>query len=165
MDVGSFEILAEVAIGIAGFGSIAIVLSRDRNSWESADLFRTASLFALSLGALFLALLPIGLAAAQITTEWIWRTSSAVMLFYQVAVLVVMIPSRRRYLDRRLWFGPIATSLFVTSAVANLLAQTFNVAGALFEPSLACYFFGVVYFLMGGCVMLVRIVFVRPQSR
>ena len=76
MNVDSFEILAEVAIGIAGFGSIAIVLGQNRDRWEPADFYRTSSLFGASLGALFLALLPIGLATTQLAPEWIWRTSS-----------------------------------------------------------------------------------------
>ena len=74
--MGSFEILAEVAIGIAGFGSLAIVLGRDREGWESADAFRTAGLFLASLGGLFLALLPIGLATTQLAATSIWRASS-----------------------------------------------------------------------------------------
>ena len=65
----SFEILAEVAIGIAGFGSIAIVPGRNRAAWETAGFFRTSVLTMSSLGALFLALLPIGLATTQLATE------------------------------------------------------------------------------------------------
>ncbi len=161
----SFEILAEVAIGIAGFGSIAIVLGRDRTGWESADFFRTSSLFLASLGALFLALLPIGLATTQLVTEWIWRASSGVMLAYLLVFSVILLRWRRRYLDRELWFGPLLLSLVVATTVANALAQILNSSGVVFEPNPACYFFGVVWFLLYGCLLLMRIVFLRPPPR
>ena len=165
MHVGSFEILAEVAVGIAGFGAIAIVLGRDHDSWGSADSFRTASLFMASLGALFLALFPIGLATSQLATGSIWRTSSAVMVLYSIAVSVVVLPARRRYLDRGLWLGPTSWAVVVASAMTNLLAQTLNATGIWFEPNATCYFFGVVYLLFAGCLLLLRIVFVRPAQR
>ena len=165
MNVQSFEILAEVAVGIVGFGSIAVVLGRDRDAWESADFFRSASLFFASLGALFLALLPIGLAIAQLAPESIWRTSSAAMLLYGFTIGALVVPLRRRNLDRELWLGPILLTLVAASTVANLLAQLLNVSGMLFEPNPGCYFFGVVHFLLFSCLVLMRIVFVRPVRR
>ena len=161
----SFEILAEVAIGIAGFGSIAIVLGRDRTGWESAGFFRTSSLFLASLGALFLALLPIGLATTRLATEWIWRTSSGVMLVYVLVFSLILLRWRRRYLDRELWFGPTLFSLVASTTVANALAQLLNSSGVAFEPNPACYFFGVVWFLLYGCLLLMRIVFLEPRPR
>lgn len=165
MNVGSFEILAEVAVGIAGFGAIAIMLGRDSDSWRSADSFRTAGLFMCSLGALFLALAPIGLATAQLAPEVLWRASSAVMVLYGVLMLFLLLPARRRTLDRELWLGPVTVAAVGLSYAANLLAQALNVAGVWFAPNATCYFFGVVLFLLFGCMMLMRIVFVRPASR
>ena len=89
--VGSFEILAEIAIGLAGFGTIAIVVARDSTRWDSADFFRTAALFLSSLGALFLALLPIGLATAALPDVVVWRISSAVMAGFIVAFSVILL--------------------------------------------------------------------------
>lgn len=159
----SFEILAEVAIGIAGFGSIAIVLGRDGREWEPADFFRTSSLFLASFGALFLALLPVGLATTGLAPEWIWRLSSAVMLAYIATFSVLMFRWRTRYLDRSLWFGPIMISMVVATTVANIVAQVMNVGGFAFEPGPACYFFGIIWFLLYSCTLLMRIVFIRPD--
>jgi len=164
-NVGAFEILAEIAIGVAGFGSLAIVLGRDRAGWESADFFRTASLFMSSFGALFLALLPIGLAMTQLAGEWIWRTSSAAMLAYIVAFSAILLRWRRRRLDPELWFGPVLFFLVAGTTAVNIIAQALNSSGLAFEPSPACYFFGVVWFLAYGCLLLMRIVFLRPPPR
>ena len=161
----SFGILAEVAIGIAGFGSVAIVLGRDHAGWKPAEFFRTASLFLASLGALFLAILPIGLATSKLAPDRIWQVSSAVMLTYIAIFSVLMIRWRRRYLDRELWVGPILFSLLVGTTGANILAQALNLSSVVFQPNSTCYFFGVVWFLSYGCLLLMRIVFIPPSQR
>ena len=160
----SFEILAEVAIGIAGFGTIAIVLARDRPGWESADLFRTAALLMSSLGGLFLALLPIGLGMTSLAPEGIWRISSGVMAIYIVTFSGIQLRWRRRYLDRKLWFGPVMFTLVVTTMAANGIAQVLNSVGVVPRASAACFYFGVTWFLLYGCIVLARIVFLRPRQ-
>ena len=163
--MGSFEILAEVAVGLAGFGTIAIVLARDPTRWDSADFFRTAALFLSSLGALFLALLPIGLATAGLSEGVLWRTSSAVMALFIVAFAAILLRLRRRYLESARWFGPALFATVSITAVLNLFAQVLNSSGLLFGPNATCAFFGIVWFLMYACLMLARIVFLSPESR
>ncbi len=163
--MGSFEILAEIATGIAGFGTIAIVLARDPARWGSADLFRTAALFLSSFGALFLALLPIGLATAALPDVALWRVSSAVMTAFILAFFAVLTVMRRRHLERELWVGPSMLAAVSVTALVNLGAQILNSGGFLFEPNATCAFFGIVWFLMFACFMLARIVFLPPESR
>jgi len=102
----AFEILAEVALGIAGFGSIAIVLGRDEAGWLPSDLFRTSALFLSSLGALLLALLTIGLDASGLPEQTVWRGASAALIVHYVCGGVFMRLQRRRLLEPSLWFGP-----------------------------------------------------------
>ena len=163
--MGSFEILAEIAIGLAGFGTIAIVLSRDPTRWDSADFFRTAALFLSSLGALFLALLPIGLATAALPDVLLWQISSAVMATFIIIYSVILLRLRRQHLERSHWFGPALLSTIFITTVLNLFAQVLNSSGLLFEPNATCAFFGIVWFLMYACLMLVRIVFLPPRSQ
>ena len=160
----SFETLAEVAIGIAGFGSIAIVLARDRESWKSADFFRVSALLLSSLGALFLALLPIGLATAELSPAFIWRFASGVLAAYLVFFTVLLMRWRTRYLDRELWFGRALFAGVVVTTGANLLAQLANVTAVGLRPNATCYFFGVVWFLAYACLMLARVFFLRPTE-
>ncbi len=163
--MGSFEILAEVAIGLAGFGTIAIVLARDSTRWDSADFFRTAALFLSSLGALFLALLPVGLATAALPDVLLWRISSGVMAAFIVTFTAILVHLRRQYLERALWIGPTLLTTILVTTVVNLIAQILNSGGFLFEPNATCTFFGIVWFLMYACFMLMRIVFLPPGSQ
>ena len=118
-----------------------------------------------SLGALFLALLPIGLATAALPDVALWRISSAVMAAFIVVFSAILLLLRRQHLERALWFGPsLLATIFITTVV-NLCAQILNSGGFLFEPNATCVFFGIVWFLMFACLMLVRIVFLPPESR
>jgi len=160
----SFEILAEVAIGIAGFGSVAIVLARDEAGWNSADFFRISALLLSSLGALFLALLPIGLHSTELPASVIWRSASALLATYLLFMTVLLMRWRNRYLDRALWFGPALYTLIIFTTAANLLAQLANIFGIVFLPNATCYFFGIVWFLAYACIMLARVFFLRPTE-
>lgn len=159
----AFEILAEVAIGVAGFGSVAIVLDRDRERWMSTDFFRTGALFLTSFGALFLALLPIGLAATSLSEASGWRVSSAVLALYLASSAVLLSRWRRAHLAPELWFGPILMGCVGLTLLANLVAQSLNATGLVYAPNRACYFFGLVWLLGFACLFFVRIVFVRPE--
>ncbi len=159
----SFEILAEIAIGVAGFGSIAIVLGQNRADWQSAELFRTAALLMSSLGALLFALLPIGLATSDLAPELIWRVSSGALAAYLVVYTVTIAILRRRHLDPELWLGPVLLSIVGITTLANLCFQVVNALGNPIPPNETSYFFGVSWLIAYGSLMLVRIVFVRPQ--
>lgn len=161
--MSSFEILAEIAVGIAGFGTIAIVLGRDPSA-GSAEFYRTSSLFLSSLGALFLALLPIGLATSGLSESLLWRMSSAAVAVFILVFSRVTVLLRRRHLERALWFGRVPASIIVSTVVLNLALQLLNVGGFLFVPGPTCVFFGVMWFLVYACLILVRIVFVPPSS-
>jgi hypothetical protein len=163
--MAAFEILAEVAIGIAGFGSIAIALGRDGSGWESGDFFRTSALLLTSLGALFLALLPIGLAETDLAPEWIWRGSSAALITFIAVSSPVLYRLRQRHLSRDLWFGPALYAFIGTAIVGTVLAQLLNCLGLVFAPNPASFFFGVFMLLMFASIMLVRIVFFRSTPR
>lgn len=160
----SFEILAEVAVGIAGFGSIAIVLARDQAGWKSADFFRVSALLLASLGALFLALLPVGLATSELAAPLIWRFASALLAAYLAFFTLLLLRWRNRYLDRALWFGRPLFALVTVTTFANLFAQLANVFGLVYQPNATAYYFGIVWFLAYACLMLARVFFLRPTE-
>ena len=162
MTPDALEILAEVAVGIAGFGTIAIVLGSNRRGWEAADYYRSSALLATSLGALFLALLPIGLAALPLSIEDAWRAGSASMALATLLVMVYLRRLRSRHLDPELYLGPLLIGVVAVSAVANAVAQGVNASGLLWAASGGVYYFGVIWFLMFACLFFVRIVFYRP---
>ncbi len=55
----AFHTLAEVAVAIAGFSSLAIVFRGQRSGWQGQDYVSLAFALCWSIGSVFLALLPI----------------------------------------------------------------------------------------------------------
>ena len=55
----AFHTLAEVAVAIAGFSSLAIVFRGEKSGWQSQDYVSLAYALCWSIGSVFLALLPI----------------------------------------------------------------------------------------------------------
>ena len=157
----AFSTLAEVAVGLAGFGSIAIVLAREEG-WSGSDLFRISSFLMASLGALFLALLPIGLAQSALSEAAIWRITSGVAGLAGLTLMFVNLRMRARYLDPSLYLGPALTALITVTVTAVVIAQGFNIAATGAAPSATAPFFGVVWLLAYACLVLVRVLFFRP---
>ena len=61
IDTGAFQSLAEFGIALAGFTSVVVVFSRRDGEFHPADRFRILTALVPSLGAAFLALVPVGL--------------------------------------------------------------------------------------------------------
>ena len=157
----AFATLAEVAVGVAGFGSVAIVLAREEG-WSGSDLFRVSSFLMASLGALLLSLLPIGLAGSSLSDTAALQLTSAALLVFSGAFMTVNLRMRRRHLDPSLYFGTGLMLLLGVTAVLNVGAQLASVAGP-WVGSVAAPFFGVVWILGYACLVLVRILFFRPS--
>jgi hypothetical protein len=117
-----------------------------------------------SLGALFLALLPVGLLHAIPSPELTWRLASAAMGIYLVIMTAVLLRMRNRLLPRSLWFGRVFVLVVVVSSIGTSLLQILNATGLLYAPGLASYYFGVLWFIAYACVFFLRIVFVRPDG-
>ena len=162
--IGTFEILAEVSIGLAGFGSIAVVLAQGRRDMEPADRFRTLGLYMTSLGALFLALLPIGISHMRVEERGIWQASSAALAVYLIWLTVMVLVLRRRYLPKIHYGGPVLVTVVVVTTVINLVAQVLNVGAWTHPPNPSPYFFGVVWVMGYGCIFLIRLIFHRPED-
>jgi len=70
--------LAEVAIGIAGFAAIALVLSRSRDSLSPDILLVVRTMIVNGVFIAFLALFPWVLASGTLPPTEVWRWSSGV---------------------------------------------------------------------------------------
>ena len=63
------QTIAEVGVGIAGFGGIIVAITRGREEWESWDEIRIWGVLVPSISAVLLALLPLGLNSAGLASD------------------------------------------------------------------------------------------------
>jgi hypothetical protein len=165
IDSSAFQSLAEFGIALAGFTSIVVVFGRGDGQLHSLDRFRIRSALVPSLGASFLALVPVGLELTGLSDVAVWRVSSAV-LAVAVAVDSTLNYGRMRQLSTEsIALLSIRLTLFFYSLrLAAFLVGLLNAAGILFAPQPGAYFFAVTCPLLLGAVVFVRMLFVRPAS-
>ena len=164
-DSGAFESLAEFAIALAGFTSVVVVFSRRDGELHPADRFRIRAALVSSLGAAFLALVPVGLELTGLPSSAVWRASSLVLVaavawdsIHTEVRRRRLSPNARSVLSSRISGFLRALRLF--SFVAGLL----NATGVLFAPQPGAYFFAVLCALLYGAIAFARMVFVRPAA-
>jgi hypothetical protein len=161
-ELGSFETLAQIALGIAGFSGVVVAVSDRPADQERSDSLRILSLLVVSLGALVLALLPSGLALADVPRAWIWRSGSAAAVV-ATSAWAAYFPRRMGRLPRGVLFPtPILASLSVLSVV-NLGAQLLNSAGLFPGTAASIYYFGIVWALLFSAAIFANVVFRRPE--
>jgi hypothetical protein len=71
------QTMAQLAVAFAGVSGIVAAFNRQSDQWGAADRMRVRSLIAVSLAAMFFALLPSGLEVTELAGRSIWRMSSA----------------------------------------------------------------------------------------
>ncbi len=171
----TFETIAEVAIGVAGFASLVLVLTQDRASQVSAaDSMRTRILLVFSLSPILLALLPITLAAGGLEGSTLWRLASGVMLIaaavtwyrtYRNISQVVRIAGGARAMPGSETAGAafFLPTLAVLSIV-HLLSQAANCLAIPGSPGPFLYLVGLLVYLTVAILQFARLVFLRLRS-
>ncbi len=157
--------IAELALGLTGFTGVVAAFRTRSGPWLPADAFRVFSLLSVSLGVLFLALIPLSLAYFPLSDEVSWRISSGLMTLFTVPGALVII-SRIRRLDARskqVLSRPTIAFIVFGSAL-NALAQLLNAAGVFPNTSFAIYFAGLVWLLFYSGLQFARLLLVRPQG-
>ena len=98
MDDDYFLTIAELAVALAGFGSLAALIGR-RSGGESAavDAGRLRAMLERSLTAMILAVLPVSLGRFELAQHWVWGTPA--VLYAVAAPYLHIAPIRRMRRD------------------------------------------------------------------
>ena len=158
------QTIAEVAVGIAGFGGIIVTITRNRDEWESWDEIRIWGVLVPSISVVLLALLPLGLSSAGLTSDALWRVASGIMV---AAGALSFLAFGWRF-STTLAEGPLHPVLgrvLAGGSVLNLLCQASNAVGLGFRGSFSVYYFGLLWFLVYSGLEFISLVFVRVKRR
>jgi hypothetical protein len=135
--------LAEVAIGIAGFAAIALVLSRSRDSLSPDILLVVRTMIVNAVFVAFLALFPWVLVSGTLPPTEVWRWSSGVFVF---GVIFVVSPV---YIREQRALGPLQDTGLARLSLVNwslaglmLLVHVANLFGWPLSPSFSAFYLG-----------------------
>ena len=156
--------VAEIALGLAGFSGLLVVLGRQPGHFSLAEVARLAAMLVASLSALFLAIIPLVLHDFGLSGASLWRASSSIMgvsILGSAALLARPVRQFRASESRA--YSPYILWSVLLGALAVLLVQTANILGLLGSPGAGPYSLGLLFFLAVGALQFVRILFVRSD--
>src|SRR5438874_13543960 len=89
--------LAQIAVTLAGFSGLVVAIrGAPSTAWHPRDIWSLAWMFASSLGALFLALLPILLDLCRLSDQLVWKLPNILMSIFLLGFVSAMALSSRR---------------------------------------------------------------------
>jgi hypothetical protein len=151
-------VLAEVAVGLAGFSSIIVVFRRRSatDAWEPEDAFRFKIMLEASLVAGLFAISPGALAGVGLAPDLLWSVHSAVLLIYMVSNLL-----RRSYQFRALptqSLNPRVAGVLLVGGVITIIVQALNAARVGIPHGPGPYLFGVTWLVAYSGLMFYRLI-------
>lgn len=142
---------AEVAVALAGFSALVIVLRRSDSRGVPPGL--VASLIERSLVATMLSLLPVLLYGLGLPTSQLWLSASGLLGTYMVSLAWRAASLRRREPGfAELISGPAFALFFVLGLIVMVL-QFANAAGVGVQQSVWWYLTGLTWLLGSVCLM------------
>ena len=171
----TFETIAEVAIAVAGFASLVLVLTRDSAARISEqDSMRTRILLVFSLSPVLLAFLPITLTAAGLAGPTLWRVASTAMLiaasitwyrtYRSIAHVVQLAGGVSSMPDRERAGAAFFLPTLAVLAIIQLLSQAANCLAIPSPPGPFLYLVGLLAYLAVAILQFARSVFLRLRS-
>jgi hypothetical protein len=152
--------IAQIALGLAGFGGVFVAVGGRAATRGPADTYRLVMLQSTALSTLVLSLLPIAIEGLGATDDAAWRISSAFLAVLFVGVVIAVWRIRRpheaeirigeqRAVARLLWLG----------AFACLAAQIPNALGLFGARAFGVFFAALVFFVAFGSYLFARMLF------
>jgi hypothetical protein len=160
-------IIAEVSIGLAGFGGVVLVLAKGPGEWDPADAIRIRFLLVAAFGALFSSLVPLGTVWGGASEATGIRWGSAVLLLFLsywmaggVRAVTRLEPEAREMFSPSIAILMLAVWLF---ASVGQLAVVLALTGP--EVSRWLFFVGLLCPMAYAAFVFIRLIFVRPPER
>lgn len=161
----SLATIAEIAIALAGFSGLVVVLRKKIGPLNAIEKYRLSVLLATAFAAMFLSLLPSALHHLGLASHVLWRTSSALLAAFSVFFILGWVMSSRRFFHvAREIFSLPAFSLMTTGHLINLglqLLVTFDLWGGG-KPGV--YLLGLIWLLAHASQQFVRMLFIQPRD-
>ncbi len=161
LDLSGFDVLAELAIGLAGFSGVLIVLIKPSGGFSPPEHVRLINLVYSSLGVTFLAILPYGFSGIGFDSSTSWRIVGLIGSLYTVGGLLFIpirvLMLRKDFPDLFPWRLFFVQTLLHTAASILCVLVLLDLSST---PS-RLYFFALFLLLVHAAIVYVRILLFR----
>jgi hypothetical protein len=161
----SFQTLAEVAVAIAGFSSLAIVFRGQNADWQGQDFISLGFAMCWSIGSVFFALLPIILGEFGVDLVAASRVGLFCIAAYMLLAGAILTIARRRV--ELAGGGSAGLSVSLSLLFAVILLCALGAGSGLLPGSSNGWFAAVIALLMAHAtaelgLLVVSVVRTRP---
>jgi drug/metabolite transporter (DMT)-like permease len=132
--------VAQIGLGLAGFGSLVSIFVDAEKGWGRMDVVRFRFLIGISLLSVFFSLLPFLFVESALPEPQVWQLSSSIVAL--VAVVATGFGFFATYGAFTSEGSPFWSSVAVVFGVSIIVSQIANALGLGFEKSFTGYFFG-----------------------
>ena len=163
--IEALSLIAEIAVGLAGFAGVTVMLGRGPGRWGAGDALRIRLLLGAAFAALFASLTATSSVWAGASERASIRLGAAVLLIGQVywsVVIARQIP-RLDASDRAL-FNPRLALLMRLLTVSSWGAQLVVLSGVLAAAASWLFLYGLLVCLAYAALAFVRLLYIRPPS-
>jgi hypothetical protein len=161
----ALSLVAEIAVGLAGFSGVAVVLGRGPGRWNAGDAARIRLLLGSAFAALFASLVPIGLVWTGMSEPLGVRIGAGVLL---IALVLWSIGASRSVSrlssEERAVFDPRVARFIQAVSFATMGAMVVVGAGLAGRAAAALFFLGLLLTLGYAAFGFARLLFVRPRA-
>ena len=163
--IDTLSLVAEIAVGLAGFAGIAVVVGRGPGLWSTGEAIRIRFLLSNAFTALFASLIAVG-------TEWAGAGEPAAIRLGAGALLIgqvywsIALGNQMRGLqasDRAL-FSPRSRLFFFAVTISTCAAQLVAVSGLWSQVASWLFLYGLLVCLANAAFGFVRLLFVERSS-
>ena len=154
---------AELGVGLGGFASIFLALTRRDGRLAPSDAYRVRWMLINSLGAAGLAVIPVTLHALGIEAPLLWRVASAAHVAMMLAgtLPAAFVQSRRLEKPERAQISSLVHGFGWAVAAAVFAAQGLNLVGWPASPAAGPYLLSTALMLILGGVHFIGLLFSR----
>ena len=158
-DADALSILAEVAIGIAGFsGIVAVFGRRSSGHWSTAERVRLSGLLVQSFTALFFSVAPLILFSIPISEPTVWKSLSLLFTASRIQSLVAGIGVARRLLGLPAPDREVTLVLTWVMVAGDALVLAVLMVNALFWGVAWLYLSAICWSLAIAAILFARLV-------
>ena len=155
------QTIAQVAIGLAGFASVATALRKQERMDSLVVLQRLTVLLVLSISVVFLSFLPVVLSGIGLDDARVWRISAAVFAAFAIFLLTPISPIVRNtqalrkvgYVHHQMYKDWVLYPFLVAIACSLTIS-----VGLFVDSSGAAFVFSLGTLLLGAAVQFFRLV-------
>jgi hypothetical protein len=152
--------IAEIALGLAGFGGIFMAFGRAGGERRGADTYRLVMLLSTALVTLVLSFVPVVLQALLVPDTSVWRLASALQAAATVGLMLNVAHFTRRNREvLRAEEAPGVSQVLWLLAALVLAVQVANAAGFDAGRPFGLFLFGLVFLLSFGAYLFARMLF------